>query len=87
MKTLQEHLAGASDAIATLAKGEGAENREKEDAAKLFVEAVALHTSEMLGAEASEGHSLELKKLGSKHIKIRVRERLTVDGGRSIVAA
>ena len=82
-RTLREHLAGVS----TAEELGGATNR---DARSIFAEIVELEPGEALMFSPSA--TLELvegeapRKLGMDWLKIRVRRRLTEDGGRSILA-
>ena len=82
-RTLREHLAGVS----TAEELGGATNR---DARSIFAEIVELEPGEALMFSPSA--MLELvegeapRKLGMDWLKIRVRRRLTEDGGRSILA-
>ena len=94
MKALKEHLAGASADMAGLTEDEDKAEGGRKDVATLFKEIVELDAGEgllfsssaMLDVEFKNGQKLEPKKLGSRHVKIRVRNRLTTDGGRSILA-
>ena len=81
--TLREHLAGVSTA-------EGLGGETKRDARSIFAEIVELEPGEALMFCPSavldwiEGEAPS--KLGMEWLKIRVRRRLTEDGGRSILA-
>ena len=84
--TLKSHLAGVSS------EG-GASER---DVAEIFRRIVNLNAgqallfspSAMLGVEGADDESaLEVQKLGAGYLRIQVRQRLTSDGGRSILAA
>ena len=82
---LQSHLAGVSI-------GGETSNRE---VLEIYRRIIDLHTGQALlfspsamldvedGADAS---SLKMQRLGTGYIKMQVRERLTADGGRSILA-
>ena len=82
--TLREHLAG----ISTAQELEGAAKR---DARSIFAEIVKLESGEALMfcpsavLDLVEGEAPS--KLGMEWLKIRVRKRITEDGGRSILAA
>ena len=85
LAALKSHLAGVSSDGAT-----------KQDISEIFKEIVSLEAgqallfspSAMSGVEEeSEGSSLRMRKLGIRYVKVRVRTRLTTDGGRSILAA
>ena len=99
MKALRGHLAGVSAVGVATEDGEKGEERARRDVARLFAKIVALDAGEallfspaaMLDLTAAAGgedgaNNLEPKKLGSKHVKVRVRKRFTADGGRSIPA-
>lgn len=86
LKVLRCHLAGISD------EGE----TDKRDVAEIFKQIVNLEAgqallfspSAMLRVEHSAaGHLHRMQKLGLEYVKIRVRKRLTADGGRSILAS
>ena len=82
-RTLREHLAGVSTA-------EELGGTTKRDARSIFAEIVELEPGEALMfcpsavLELVEGEAP--KNLGMDWLKIRVRRRLTEDGGRSILA-
>lgn len=82
-RTLREHLAGVS----TLDELEGVTKR---DVQSIFAEIVELEPGEALMFSPSailepvEGEVP--RKLGMEWLKVRVRSRLTEDGGRSILA-
>lgn len=51
-------------------------------------EALVFSPSAMLGVDSRDGSgSPRMLKLGTRYIKVRVRQRITADGGRSILAA
>lgn len=86
LKALQDHLAGVSI--------EG--DTSQKDVVAIFKQIVELDAgqallfspSAMLKAVTSPSLSkVKMKKLGTAYVKIRVRKRLTADGGRSIMAA
>ncbi|KAI0843813.1 hypothetical protein F5Y00DRAFT_267787 [Daldinia vernicosa] len=80
-ETLKKHLAGAKE-------------QNSGDASVLFDTIIALQTGEALlfcptaqvdVAKSTNGLK-QVKPLGNGHVKIKMRKRLTVDGGRSIMA-
>lgn len=86
LAALKSHLAGVSV------------EREvsKRDVTEIFKQIVNLEAGEallfspsaMTGPEKDAGlQGLEMQKLGLGYVKVRVRQRLTADGGRSILAA
>ncbi|KAK3174211.1 hypothetical protein OEA41_001455 [Lepraria neglecta] len=86
LTALKSHLAGVSI------------EREvsKRDVAKIFKQIVNLEAGEallfspsaMTGPDKDAGlEDLKMQKLGLGYVKVRVRQRLTADGGRSILAA
>jgi len=86
LAALKSHLAGVSS--------EG--HASKRDVVKIFDQIVNLEAGEallfspsaMTGPEKDTGHrGLRMQKLGTGYVKVRVRKRLTADGGRSILAA
>lgn len=84
-------LDGLVDAVDTLSlKGPGATMGQKQAAASLFAQIVELRVGEALvfSPNAVVGISGEgaARKLGSGMLKVRVRNRVTEDGGRSIMA-
>ena len=94
MATLKEHLAGAT--MGTSEDGEQAEGNRKRRAAQIFAKIVTLDAGEALlfspatlidvRASRVSDRTWDSAKLGSRYLKIRVRNRLTADGGRSILA-
>lgn len=97
-KALQGHLAGLSDLnnIADTDEDESArELGQKRAITRLFKEIVNLETGEgllfsataMTGVEVDvRGRPIRSTKLGARYFKIRTRQRLTTDGGQSIMA-
>jgi hypothetical protein len=82
---LKSHLAGVAD--------EG--DSSKRDVVEIFKRIVNLEAGEallfspsaMTGPDKDASHlSLRMQKLGMGYVKVRVRKRLTADGGRSILA-
>ena len=89
MAALREHLAGVAVASAEA----GGRDGRKRDVDRLFAEIVRLDAGEALVFSpaamldvAARGGGLEPVKLGSRYIKMRVRKRMTADGGRSVRA-
>ena len=82
-RTLREHLAGVSTA-------EELGGAAKRDARSIFAEIVELEPGEALifcpSAVLDQIEGEGPTKLGMEWLKIRVRRRLTEDGGRSILA-
>lgn len=85
LAALKSHLAGVSS------EGESS----KRDVGEIFRQIVNLDAgqallfspSAMLGVDGYSDHQhLSMKKLGTGYVKMRVRQRLTTDGGRSILA-
>lgn len=83
MSVLKTHLAGAS--------GENAETTvgKKRDVESIFATIVNLNVGEAL--LFSPNAMLDVKqglitKLGMGYLKVRIRKRLTADGGRSVLA-
>ena len=86
LAALKSHLAGVSAEAET----------SKRDVAEIFKQIVNLEAgqallfspSTMTGPDKEDGlSSLKMQKLGLGYVKVRVRQRLTADGGRSILAA
>lgn len=81
--TLKSHLAAVSS------EGEASK---QQDILKQIVEldagqALVFSPSAMLGVDDQDGNgSPRMQKLGTQYIKVRVRQRMTVDGGKSILA-
>lgn len=84
LAALKSHLAGVST------EGDGS----KRDVTEIFKQIVNLNAgqallfspSAMLGVEDGRKTDLRMKKMGTGHVMIQVRKRLTADGGRSILA-
>lgn len=80
---LKSHLAAVSS------EGEASK---RQDILKQIVElgagqALVFSPSAMLGVDDQDGNgSPRMQKLGTQYIKVRVRQRMTVDGGKSILA-
>ncbi|KAI1643470.1 uncharacterized protein F4817DRAFT_349758 [Daldinia loculata] len=80
-ETLKKHLAGAKE-------------QKPGDASVLFDAIIALQTGEALlfcptaqiDVDKSTNKRKQVKPLGNGHVKIKIRKRLTVDGGKSIMA-
>lgn len=85
LAALKSHLAGVSS------DGD-ASKRDVVETFKRIVnleagEALLFSPSAMTGPETEGGHrGLRMQKLGTGYLKVRVRKRLTADGGRSILA-
>ncbi|KAI1660263.1 hypothetical protein F4813DRAFT_401205 [Daldinia decipiens] len=80
-ETLKKHLAGAKE-------------QNSGDANVLFEAIIALQTGEALlfcptaqiDVDKSTNKRTQVKPLGNGHVKIKIRKRLTADGGKSIMA-
>jgi len=87
LKALQSHLAGVSSGM-----GDESAKRNVAQILKRIVnleagQALLFSPSAMLNAvDGSDAGALRMEKLGVRYVKIRVRKRLTADGGRSIMA-
>lgn len=84
-------LDGLVDAVGTMSlKAAGATTGQKQAAASLFAQIVELRVGEALvfSPNAAVGLSGEgaARKLGSGVLKVRVRNRVTEDGGRSVMS-
>jgi hypothetical protein len=95
LRTLEGHLAGAASKLLENEDDEAEGAVQGSVAKKIFGEIVKLRVGEALlfspsaivgvddaGKTGTEG----LKRLGSGYLKIRVRSRLTTDGGKSVMA-
>ena len=98
LHSLKRHLAGAAFNFFDSGDADSSEpssSRGKGGIAKLLAEVVNLRVGEallfspsaMIGLEAGSDGAVALKRLGEGCLKIRVRMRLTADGGKSIMAA
>jgi hypothetical protein len=74
---------------------EGMERRNNDTTKKIFSDIVKLRAGEallfspsaMVGLERSSTGEIGMKRLGSAYLKVRVRKRLTIDGGKSVMAS
>lgn len=74
---------------------EGIEKRSKDTARKIFSDIVKLRAGEallfspsaMVGIERAPTGEIGMKRLGAAYLKVRVRKRLTTDGGKSVMAS
>ena len=90
MQALKGHLAGVSY------QSDGASERNTD---KIFQTIVNLEAGQALlfsppamlevseSATNASSHDAKIEKLGLQYVKMRVRGRLTTDGGRSVMAA
>lgn len=100
LRILKSHIAGASDSpfskntTAAYPENENQENGETEnDSASLFSRIVHLRVGEALlfspsaisDASVEDGH-INYHRLGAKYLGVRIRSRLTSDGGRSVLS-
>lgn len=101
LRVLKNHIAGASDSpfsskntTAAFPENESQENGETEnDSTSLFSRIVHLRVGEALlfspstiaDASVEDGHT-NYHHLGAKYLGIRIRARLTSDGGRSVLS-
>jgi hypothetical protein len=88
--TLKQHLAAASD-LANIDDETNGEPLGK----SIFPKIVGLNVGEALlfcpsaivGVETGEQDIPKVKRLGLKYLKVKVRSRLTTDGGKSVIAS
>ncbi|KAL4982468.1 hypothetical protein BDW68DRAFT_182531 [Aspergillus falconensis] len=94
LRVLQHHLAAAAEGCGSISgKTSGSPGAEENRKATLLNQIVKLKVGEALlfapsaivGVCENEG-SLELERLGDDYLAIRVRGRLTEDGGRSVLS-
>lgn len=101
LRVLQHHLAGASDSPFASKKTpaadlEGRNVKDEETETKpisLFNSIVHLQVGEALlfspstivGASIQDG-GVRYEQLGAKHLNIKIRSRLTLDGGKSVIS-
>ncbi|KAJ8063414.1 hypothetical protein OCU04_008634 [Sclerotinia nivalis] len=98
LNSLKRHLAGAAsdllDGDNTDSNGLASSKGKGDGTKRLFAEIVKLRVGEallfspnaMIDVEVDSNGKVTLKKLGDGFLKIRVRMRLTADGGKSIMA-
>lgn len=89
LQALRAHLAGVSDLNGEDSKGNIAKVFQtivnlQAGQALLFCPSALLESTEH--KSSAGGNPLNVRKLGSRYVKIKVRKRLTEDGGRSIFA-
>ena len=85
--TLKQHLAAASDL--------GDETNGEPLGKSIFPKIVGLNVGEALlfspsatvGVETGEQGIPKVKRLGLKYLKVKIRSRLTTDGGKSVIAS
>jgi len=96
LRTLERHLAGAASKLLKNDEDEDERKSQGTVARELFNEIVKLRVGEALlfspsaviGLDdAGEEGEEQLRRLGAAYVKIRVRSRLTDDGGKSVMAA
>jgi len=86
LHTLKTHLA-ALDLTQIQENGENTGREVFGEIVKLRVgEALCFSPSAMVDVEKLQGGQVKVKKLGTGYLKIKVRDRLTQDGGKSIMA-
>lgn len=98
LRILHQHLAAA--AHDSLKSRQGSSSRvsydlEEDDARSLFNRIVRLNVGEallfcptaMVNTEAADDGALIFRYLGEQYLKVRVRARLTEDGGRSVLSS
>jgi hypothetical protein len=87
---LKKHLAAASDLTDVDDKTNG-ESSGKNILPKIVGlnvgEALLFAPSAIVGMETGSGGVAKVKRLGEKYLKIRIRSRLTADGGKSVIAS
>lgn len=90
LRILQKHLAGVSDVSGTLTASNGAGSSSQDHTRSLFTQIVQLRVGEALmfapSAILRPDGEAQVVKLSDGVLKIRVRSRVTHDGGRSIMA-
>lgn len=101
LRVLQQHLAGASDSPFSSKKsknvvteGRSTEDEETEtNPISLFNKIVHLQVGEALifspsaiVGERMGDDGMRYERLGANHLKIKIRSRLTLDGGKSVIA-
>jgi len=94
LRTLEGHLAGAASKLLKVDEDDEDANSQSNAAKKVFSEVVQLRVGEALlfspsaviGLEDDEKNGQRLKRLGTGYLKIRIRSRLTTDGGKSVMA-
>jgi hypothetical protein len=96
LRTLKRHIAGAaSDLDNDTDSGREANSRGNSNPAKrMFTEVVNLRVGEallfapsaMVGLDEGKDGEVALRRLGDGFLKVRVRTRLTIDGGKSVMA-
>lgn len=83
---LKSHLAAVSSESETSKRG--VQDLFEKIVALDAGEALVFSPSAMLGVDSRDGGgNPRMLKLGTRYIKVRVRQRITADGGRSILAA
>lgn len=102
LRTLRHHLAGAADspfsakstAVACPERQDEEGEESESEATSLFNRIVRLRVGEALlfspsaivGANVQQDGDVDYHRLGAKYLTIRIRSRLTLDGGRSVLA-
>jgi hypothetical protein len=84
-----------SDSGETGSTDDGIEKRRGDTARQIFSDIVKLRAGEallfspsaMVGVERGPAGKIGMKRLGAAYLKIRVRKRLTTDGGKSVMAS
>ena len=87
-------MAGAASKLLKVDEDDEDANSQSNAAKKVFSEVVQLRVGEALlfspsaviGLEDDEKNGQRLKRLGTGYLKIRIRSRLTTDGGKSVMA-
>lgn len=88
LRALQKHLAGASLQVAgSSGRGSGGDEN---DVRNIFARIVELRVGEALlfapSAVMKPGIGSQVERLGNRHLTMRVRGRVTLDGGQSVMA-
>lgn len=92
LRTLEDHLAGAASKLLTIEEDEEEVSGNQSVAKRVFGEIVKLRVGEALLFSPSAVVGVDglgkkgLRRLGATFLKIRVRSRLTTDGGKSVMA-
>ena len=93
-RILHHHLAGASDSCFAAKSGVLVEDENEEEADSLFTKIVHLTVGEALlfapsaivRSSVAEDGEVTIHRLGVRHLSVKVRARLTDDGGKSVLS-
>jgi hypothetical protein len=91
LRALREHLAAAAPDSSVEDDEMGAESSAKNILPSIINlnvgEALLFAPSALMGVETGGDGSTRVKRLGAKYLKVRIRSRLTTDGGQSVIAS